>query len=101
MKAGWLKKEAEGLLLTAQDQALPTRNYKVMIMNEKGSKMCWMCGARDETVMHILSECEKLAQGEYKKRPDRVASFIHWELTCVLFIDSRGAKTGLTIELSQ
>ena len=42
-----------------------------------------MCGARDETVMHILSECEKLAQGEYKKRHDRVASIIHWEL-CAL-----------------
>jgi len=39
-----------------------------------------MCNARDETVMHTLSECEKLAQGEYKKRHDHVASIIHWEL---------------------
>ena len=80
LKTGWLKKETEGLLLAAQDQALPTRNYKVKVMKEQGSKMCRMCGARDETVMHILSECEKLAQGEYKKRHDRVASIIHWEL---------------------
>ena len=36
LKAGWLKKETEGLLLAAQDQALPTRNYKVKIMNEQG-----------------------------------------------------------------
>ena len=80
LRAGWLKKETEGLLLAAQDQALPTRNYKVKIMKEQGSKMCRMCGARDETIMHILGECEKLAQGEYKKRPDSVASIIHWEL---------------------
>ena len=69
--------------MAAQDQALPTRNYKVTIMKEEGSKKCRMCGERDETVMHIISECEKLAQGEYKKRHDRVASIIHWEL-CAL-----------------
>ena len=80
LKSGWLKKETEGMLLAAQDQALPTRNYMVTIMKKQGSKKCRMCGARDETVMHILSECEKLAQGEYKKRHDRVASIIHWEL---------------------
>ena len=33
--------------------------------------------------MHILSEYEKLAQGEYKKRHDHVTSIIHWEL-CAL-----------------
>lgn len=80
LKTGWLKKETEGFLLAAQDQALPTRNYKVNIMKEQSSKMCRMCGSRVETVMHILSECEKLAQGEYKKRHDHVASIIHWEL---------------------
>ena len=42
-----------------------------------------MCSARDETIMLILSECEKLAQGDYKKRHDRLASIIHWEL-CAL-----------------
>jgi len=80
LKYGWLKKETEGLLLAAQDQALPTRNYKVVIMKEQGSKKCRMCNARDKTVMHILSECEKLAQGEYKKRHDHVASIIHLAL---------------------
>jgi len=48
LKSGWLKKETEGLLLAAQDQALPTRNYKVAIMKEQGSKKCRMCNARDE-----------------------------------------------------
>ena len=80
LRSGWLKKETEGMILAAQDQALPTRNYKVTIMKEQGSKKCRMCGERDETVMHILSECEKLAQGEHKKRHDRVASIIHWKL---------------------
>ena len=80
LKTGWMKKETEGMLMAAQDQALPTRYYKVRVMKEQGSSKCCMCGQRDETIMHILSECEKLAQGEYKKRHDRVASIIHWEL---------------------
>ena len=80
LKTGWLKKETEGMLMAAQDQALPTRNYKVKVMKEEGSSKCRMCGQRDETIMHILSECEKLAQKDYKNRHDRVASIIHWDL---------------------
>lgn len=80
LKTGYMKKETEGFLMAAQDQALPTRNYKVTIMKQVGTKKCRMCGERDETVMHILSECSKLAQTEYKKRHDKVATLIHWEL---------------------
>ena len=39
-----------------------------------------MCGERDETVNHIVSECSKLAQREYKIRHDWVGKVIHWEL---------------------
>ena len=84
LKTGWMKKETEGMLMAAQDQALPTKSYKVKIMKEQGSSSCRMCGQRDETIMHILSECEKLAQREYKNRHDRVASIVHWEL-CKIF----------------
>ena len=34
--------------------------------------MCRMCKNREETVTHIISECSKLAQLEYKKRHDKV-----------------------------
>ena len=80
LKTGYLKKGTESLLMAAQDQALATRNYKVNILKERGTKMCRMCDERDETVMHILSECSKLAQTEYKKRHDKVATMVHWEL---------------------
>ena len=80
IKTRYLKKDTEGLLMAAQDQALPTRNYKVNIMKEGGTVKCRMCGERDETIMHILSECSKLAQTEYKKRHDKVATLLHWEL---------------------
>jgi len=42
--------------------------------------MCRMCKNREETVTHIISECSKLAQLEYKKRHDKVAGAVHWSL---------------------
>ena len=39
-----------------------------------------MCGEKGETVSHIICECSKLAQKEYKRRHDNVARIIHWEI---------------------
>ena len=39
-----------------------------------------MCGERGETVQHIIYECKKLAQREYKRRHDTVAKLVHWKL---------------------
>ena len=40
----------------------------------------WLCGNRDETINHIISECGKLAQREYKVWHNWVGKVIHWEL---------------------
>ena len=45
---------------------------------------CRLCGDRDETINHIISESSKLEQREFKTRPDWVGKVIHWEL-CKLF----------------
>ena len=37
-----------------------------------------MCGKKGESVKHITSGCEKLAQKEYKRRQDNVAKKVHW-----------------------
>ena len=40
-----------------------------------------MCGERDETVSHIVSEGKELAQNDYKKaRHDKVAAILHWQM---------------------
>ena len=39
-----------------------------------------LCGDRDETINHIISECSKLVQKEYKTRNDWVGKMIHWEM---------------------
>ena len=44
------------------------------------NKKCRLCGARDETINHIISKCSKLSQKEYKTRHDWVGKVIHWEL---------------------
>jgi len=76
LTTGGLKKETEGFLMAAQDQALRTNTIKVKIDKQEGEAMCRMCKNREETVTHIISECSKLAQLEYKKRRGAV----HWSL---------------------
>ena len=67
LKRGKLKKETEGLLMAAQDQALRTNSgNKRLIDKQNISSTCRMCGDRVETVSHIAAECTSFAQNQYK-----------------------------------
>ena len=46
---------------------------------DKTQQKYWLCGVRDETINHIISECCKLPQ-EYKTWPNWVGNVIHWEM---------------------
>ena len=37
-------------------------------------------GERDESIFHLVSECKKLAQPDYKQRHDSIAGIVHLEL---------------------
>ena len=80
LKIGKMKKETEGLLIAAQDQALRTNVIKTRIDKSHEDSKCRMCKEADETVTHIICQCRKLAQKEYKRRHDKVARALHWEL---------------------
>ena len=81
LKKGYLKKETESTIIAAQDQALCTRNMNKTVYEENVDSICRVCGSADETVTHIVAECQKLAQKEYKQvRHDNVANVIHWKL---------------------
>ena len=81
LRKGYLKKETESTIIAAQDQALCTRNLRKKVYGEDINSSCRVCGTADETVAHIVSECPKLAQKEYKQvRHDNVAKVIHWKL---------------------
>ena len=75
-----LKKETEGLIIAAQDQALRTNYVKHKIDKDPVSPLCRLCKDKNETVDHILSCCKKLCQSEYKRRHDQVAAAIHWSM---------------------
>ena len=79
---GELKKETEGMLMAAQDQALRTRYIQNRIDGQASvSPMCRKCEQKMETINHIISECPALAQNEYKKRHDTVAKALHWKIS--------------------
>ena len=71
MKWTWLKKadlksSTEALICAAQEQALRTNYANFNVDKSVESPLCIMCHERGEGVTHVISECEKLAQKEYK-----------------------------------
>ena len=81
-----LKVEIKAMLCAAQEQAnklcetIRTNYVKHKIDKTAQSPLCRMCHKKSETISHIVSECEKLAQKEYKRRHDNVARIVHWKL---------------------
>ena len=77
MKGG-LKGCTEALICSAQEQAVRTNYVKFHIDKTIDSPLCRMCGERGESIYHLISECGKLAQREYKRRDVDVARYVHW-----------------------
>ena len=79
LRKGNFKRETESLLIAAQDNAIRTNHIKPRIDKTQQNRKCRLCGDRDETINHIISECSKLPQ-EYKARHDWVGKVIHWDM---------------------
>ena len=80
LRNGNLERETESLLIAAQDNSVRTNHIKARIDKTQQNSKCRLCGDRDETIDHIISECSKLVQREYKARDDWVGKVIHWEM---------------------
>ena len=81
----WLRKcdlniPSEALICSAQEQAIRTNYVKYHIDKSLASPSYRMCGETGETISHIVSECSKLAQREYKRRHDNISRMVHWKL---------------------
>ena len=68
----WLRKgitwrETESLL----NNAISLNYVKAKIPKTQQNSKCRLCGDRDETINHIIIECSKSTQNEYKIRHDR------------------------------
>ena len=55
LKKGYLKKETEGMIMAAQDQANRTRWVQKNIDRMDITETCRMCGDKEETISHIVS----------------------------------------------
>ena len=75
-----LKVQTEATICAAQKQVLRTNYTKNKIDKTSENPLCRMCGERGKTVQHIICECIKLAQGEYKSIHDTIAKLVHWKL---------------------
>ena len=62
LSRGDLKFGTESLLCAAQEQAIRTNYMKYHIDKTSESLLCRMCGEIDDSVQHITSEFERLAQ---------------------------------------
>ena len=80
LRKGNFKRETESLLIAAQDSAIRTNHIKARIDKTQQNSKCRLCGDRDETINHMISECSKLAQREYKARLDWIGKVVHWEM---------------------
>ena len=81
----WLRKSnlkgcTEGLICSAQKQALRTNYVKFYIDKTGELPLCRKCRVENQAVSHIVSECKMLAQKEHKKRHDNTFRHIHWKL---------------------
>ena len=81
LRKGNLARETESLLIAAQDNAIRTNHIKARIDKTQQNSKCRLCVVRDKTINHIISECNKLAQKEYKTRIRWVGKVIHGEMS--------------------
>ena len=51
------KRETESLQIAAQNNAVRTNHIKARIDKTQQNSKCRLCGNRDETINHIISEC--------------------------------------------
>ena len=68
-----LKIGAEALLFATQEQAI-RKNYESHYIDKTSEgPLCRLCQKKSESVQHLVSGCEKLAQKEYKRRHKNAA----------------------------
>ena len=68
----WLSKSdfkirTEAQLCAAQEEAIRTNFVKHRIDKTSESPLCRLCGKKGESLQHLVTRLEKLAQREYKR----------------------------------
>ena len=77
---GNLQKETESILVPAQNNAISTNHIKASTYKTQQISKCRLCGDRNGTINHIISECRKLAKKEYNTIHESEGKVVYWEL---------------------
>ena len=80
LRKGKLTRETESILTEALNNAIRTNYIETKIYKIQQNTKCRSCCDRYKTINHIISECSKLTQKDYKTRRNWVVKAIHWEL---------------------
>ena len=80
LQNGDLKRETESLIVAAQNQSIRTNLVKAKIEKTQKDTQCRLYKKADESIDHVVSGCNKLAQKEYKRRHDNLGKTVHWRL---------------------
>ena len=95
------EEKIEGLIFVAQEQALRTNWIRKNIDGQEVLEKYRMYQERDVSITHLIAECKKLLQKEYKQRQDNIARTVHQELCQKLAQLARlsGIITNLQVQL--
>ena len=77
---GDLKRETESLMVAAQNQSIRTNLVKAKIGKSQKDMLYRLRKKADEIIDHVVSDCSKLAQKEYKRRHDNLDKIAHCKL---------------------
>lgn len=64
---GYLKRKTGSFVIAAQNNCIKTNYIKIMIDKSQKNTRFHLCGERDATANHIISEYSKLAPQKYKR----------------------------------
>ena len=81
LQNGDLKRETESLIVAAQNQSIRANLVKAKIDKGQRDSSCRVCRKVDESIDHIVSDCSKLVEKEYKRRHDNLGKIVHWKLS--------------------
>ena len=80
LNQGKLKRETEGLLCAAQEQALKINAIKYSIDKRSDTPLCGPCNEKTESITDIMRACSVLAKSQYRKSHDKIGTYVHWLL---------------------
>ena len=76
-----LKAEKKELIIVAQNQSLPTRNYQTNITKNGSNQIFRLCKRKKkaESFDLLVSSCPILTLIEYKEKHNKIGHYIHWK----------------------